>query len=90
MELVKRLVKRRNVGVFAILHDVNLAALFADEVLMLHSGRILKKGSPDEVFTPPILERILDIKTIIQPHPVFGCPHITVLPSTVKYESIVI
>lgn len=80
MEGVKKLVKKRNIGVFAVLHDLNIAALFADEILMLRSGRLLKKGSPEEVFTPPILKRILDIETIVQPHPVFGCPHITVLP----------
>ena len=78
--LVKRLVKRRNIGVFAVLHDLNLAAQFADEILMLRDGEIIHKGSPETVLTPDKLRQTFDIQSVINKHPVFDCPHITTLP----------
>jgi iron complex transport system ATP-binding protein len=78
--LVKRLVKRRNIGVFAVLHDLNLAAQFADEILMLRDGEIIHKGSPKTVLTPDKLRQTFDIQSVINKHPVFDCPHITTLP----------
>lgn len=78
--LVKRLVKRRNIGVFAVLHDLNLAAQFADEILMLRNGEIIFQGNPSEVFTADRLQQTFDINAVINPHPVFDCPHITTLP----------
>lgn len=43
------------VGVVAALHDLNLAAAFADHVILLAQGRLLAEGPPQEVFTAPIL-----------------------------------
>ncbi|MEM6965440.1 MAG: heme ABC transporter ATP-binding protein [Bacteroidota bacterium] len=80
IDLVKRLVKRRNIGVFSVLHDLNLAAQFADEILILRDGKIIEKGTPKEVFTPQKLKQAFDIQAVISKHPVFDCPHITTLP----------
>ncbi|TFU26564.1 ABC transporter ATP-binding protein [Thermus tengchongensis] len=43
-------------GVLAVLHDLNLAALFADRLLLLKEGRPLAQGSPQEVLRPELLE----------------------------------
>ncbi|MEM7104368.1 MAG: heme ABC transporter ATP-binding protein [Bacteroidota bacterium] len=80
--LLKKLAKKYQIGIFAILHDINLAAFLADEIILLKAGRIIKKGSPDAVLTPKILEKTLDISVIINPHPVYGCPNITMVPLT--------
>ena len=82
--LVKRLVKRRNIGVFAVLHDLNLAAQFADEILMLRNGQVIEKGTPQNVFTSKNLMQVFDIQSIISRHPVFDCPHVTTLPRQFK------
>ncbi len=86
IDLVKRLVKQKNIGVFAVLHDINLAAQFADEIIMLRQGKVIEKGSPTAVLTAPKLQRTFDIRAIVKSHPVFGCPHITTLP---QKESII-
>lgn len=80
LELVKSWTIHKNLGVFAILHDLNLAAQFADYIIILKEGKVAHQGHPDHVFTSDHLERSLGIKSIIQEHPVFGCPHITTLP----------
>ncbi|GAA6751888.1 ABC transporter ATP-binding protein [Thermus antranikianii] len=48
-------------GVVAILHDLNLAALFADRVLLLKDGRTVAQGTPEEVLHPGLLEEIYGI-----------------------------
>ncbi len=83
LELVKRIVKRRNIGVFAVLHDINLAAQFADQVLMLKDGRIIHRGNPEVIFTASILKETLGVASIIQRHPVLDCPYILTLPNSI-------
>lgn len=83
IELIKRIVKRRKVGVLAILHDVNLAAQFADEILIMKNGRLKYKGKPAEVLTSEKLKETMDIYAVVQVHPVLGCPHITALSKPV-------
>ena len=45
------------VGVIAALHDLNLAAAFADHVVLLAQGRVLAEGPPEAVFTAPLLSQ---------------------------------
>lgn len=80
LELVKSWTVQKNLGVFAILHDLNLASQFADNIIILKAGRVVQHGQPEFVFTPDHLEQSLEIKSIIKQHPVFGCPHIITLP----------
>jgi iron complex transport system ATP-binding protein len=56
-----RLRTARGLGAVAVLHDVNLAAAFADRVLLLREGRVLATGSPREVLTAAILERLYGV-----------------------------
>jgi iron complex transport system ATP-binding protein len=49
---------RRGGGVMAILHDLNLAAMFADRMIVMHAGRIAASGSPLEVLTEALIPRV--------------------------------
>lgn len=82
LQLVKKWVRRRNIGVLAVLHDINLAAMMADEILLMKDGYIAYKGAPDVVFTEEILREVLGVRAIVGPHPVLPCLHITSLPDT--------
>jgi iron complex transport system ATP-binding protein len=48
LRLLNRL-KRRNIGVLAVLHDLNLAVRYADRVALLHGGRLRDCGPPQDV-----------------------------------------
>jgi len=48
----------RGGGVVAVMHDLNLTAMFADHVVMLKGGRLHAAGSPSEVFTESVLEAV--------------------------------
>ncbi len=54
-------------GVVAVLHDLNLAAR-ADALLLLHQGRVLAAGSPEEVLTPALLHTAYGIHAQIIRH----------------------
>ncbi|MDO5631592.1 MAG: heme ABC transporter ATP-binding protein [Paracoccus sp. (in: a-proteobacteria)] len=46
---------RRGGGVIAVMHDLNLTAMFADHVLLMQNGCALAEGPPDEVLTDALL-----------------------------------
>jgi iron complex transport system ATP-binding protein len=45
-------------GALAILHDLNLASLYADRLIMLDRGRVVGDGDPAEVLTAPLLQSV--------------------------------
>lgn len=53
LRLIKQLTQTKQLMACAILHDVNLAALFADRIIMLVDGKIAVQGTPNEVLTHP-------------------------------------
>ncbi|MEM9935204.1 MAG: ATP-binding cassette domain-containing protein [Bacteroidota bacterium] len=80
IELVKTLIQKYNIGVFTVMHDINLAALFADTLLTMKEGIITHSGTPTHILQPDILKDTLDINAIIHIHPILGCPQVTALP----------
>jgi len=53
-------------GVVAIIHDLNLAAMFADQVVLFSNGRILANGAPQDVITAKCLEQVYTIDTTVR------------------------
>jgi iron-chelate-transporting ATPase len=74
LALVHRLAADRGLGVILVLHDVNMAARFCDEILALHSGKVIARGTPQEIMTPQCLKSIYGIEMGILPHPDTGQP----------------
>ena len=60
--------------VVAVLHDLNLAAAYADRVVLLSDGRIAGNGSPWEVLQRELIETVYRQGVRILEHPVRGCP----------------
>jgi iron complex transport system ATP-binding protein len=48
-------------GVLMVLHEVNHAAAWADHIVAMQSGRIVAEGTPEQVFTPAVLEPLYDM-----------------------------
>ena len=57
-ELVRSLVDSRGLGVLMITHDLNLAARFADSLLLLNEGRAIAAGAPGDVLTQEVVEAV--------------------------------
>jgi iron complex transport system ATP-binding protein len=56
--LLRELAGKQNLGILLASHDLNLAALFADRVIILSQGKIAAAGKPDEVLVPSVLEEV--------------------------------
>ena len=64
----------RGIGVVAVLHDLNLAAMYADRIVMLKDGRVVTKGAPAEVLTEALIEEVFELPVSVVRHPRRGCP----------------
>lgn len=61
LKQLRLLVQRRNVGVVIIVHDLNLARLFCDKILLLHQGDMVAHGAPDEVLSIDNIRNCFDV-----------------------------
>lgn len=73
LDLTKELTQE-GVGVFAVLHDLNLAAQYADRIVVLCDGKVLACGRPSEVLTQEILFEAFGHRVLIARHPCLDCP----------------
>lgn len=64
----------QGVAVLVILHDLNLAARYADTLVLLKTGRVAAAGDPASVMTPPVLRAIYEVDVGVMPHPEDGLP----------------
>jgi iron complex transport system ATP-binding protein len=65
--------------VILVTHHLNLAARFADRVLLLDEGRVAAEGAVNDVFRPEILEAVYRWPLSVAPDPATGTPAVTPL-----------
>jgi len=73
LDLAKQLTTE-GVGVFAILHDLNLAAQYADRIVILSQGKVLATGAPTQVLTQETLYEAFHYHVHVARHPNLDCP----------------
>ena len=78
LDFARRMSDRR-IGVLAVLHDPNLAALYADRMVLLVDGQVQAEGPVDMVLTEDQIEKAFDIRVTIQRHPNRGRPQLVPL-----------
>lgn len=74
MNLIKKLVQELGLGVIIVIHDLNLAARFCDEIIALKSGKLFFQGSPEQFMHPDTLESIYGIRLQVEKHPIDAVP----------------
>ncbi len=65
---------RSGVGVYLIIHDLNLTAQYADRVVVLQNGKVLAADVPEKIFTAPLLKQAFEVEAAVLKHPFFDCP----------------
>lgn len=78
--LVRRLAAERGLAAVAALHDLNLASLYADRLLLLHRGRVVAAGAPAAVLTAERVGRVYGVAVLVHPHPLAGRPQVFLAP----------
>lgn len=65
LEIVSQLQKSRQVTVVMVLHDLNHAAVYSDEVIVVKEGQIYGQGTPKEVMKPEMFEEVFHVHSDI-------------------------
>lgn len=73
---IARSFARAGGGVLAILHDLNLAAAFADHLVVMHKGAIAAEGTPKEVISDALMERVFGLRLRVGQPPDAGVPYV--------------
>lgn len=74
LELLHRLNREQQCTIVMVLHDLNLAARFADYMIAVRSGEIISHGTPHQVMTPHVLKETFQIDAEIVKEPRTGRP----------------
>ena len=73
LQVAVELVKENTVLV-AVMHDINLAAHYADNLFFFKEGELITQGRPGDILTENVIERIFSVKTRVIENPVTGKP----------------
>jgi iron complex transport system ATP-binding protein len=74
LDLVNRLREELNRTVVMVLHDLNLAIQYSDNLIVMHSGELIATGTPAEVITADLLKQVFDLDAVVVDNPVDGGP----------------
>ena len=74
LALVRRLTEERGTATIVVVHEINMAARFCDELLAFKDGRLAARGAPAALLTAQRLEQIFDVAMGVLPHPDSGRP----------------
>jgi len=80
MDLMEKLKEEKGLTVVMVSHDVNLAAMYADRLLLMSSGEVAGVGTPREVLTFETLEKVYRCTILVDESPLGGAPRITLVP----------
>ena len=63
--LLRELVQKRQFNVCCVLHDLNLAARYADRIVLLEKGQVVDNGTPQEVLTESALRNLYQAEVAV-------------------------
>ena len=87
LTLARSLAHDQGKAVLAVLHDLNLAASYCDTLVLMHRGRIVAQGVPQETLTAENVHQIYGARVWVRSHPASGRPFLLSLPDTLEAEA---
>ena len=80
LNLVRHMAREQNLAVLVAIHDLNLASLYADRLILLIDGRIRASGTPSEVLTTETLQNAYQVPLQVHANPQHGSPWVVLQP----------
>ena len=80
MDLMEKLKAEKGVTVVMVSHDINLAAMYGGQVLLLRDGQIVRMGPPKQILNFKTLEETYGCKLLVDESPLGNLPRVTVVP----------
>ena len=81
MQLMQKLNREQGITIFAVLHDINMAARFSDRILVLNEGQKVRDGKVSEVIREEVLKPVYKIDLVVRENPLTGASEIVPLRS---------
>lgn len=66
LNLLKKLNSERGTTIILIIHDINLAARYSDDIILLNEGEIIESGNPEDVITAKNIEKAYNLNAAIE------------------------
>lgn len=76
LDTIKQLSLDEELTVVAVLHDLNFAAMYSDQIVLLKDGKIFKTGEVSQILTESNIKHIFDTEVMVYKSPVVDGPHI--------------
>ncbi|MCL4502619.1 MAG: ABC transporter ATP-binding protein [Deltaproteobacteria bacterium] len=80
MDLLAQLQQELGLTVVMVSHDLNLAAMYGEQLLLLKEGEVVQLGRPAEVLTYEQLERAYDCAMLVDENPLGNVPRVNLVP----------
>jgi iron complex transport system ATP-binding protein len=77
----------RNLAIVAVVHDLALAAVAASRIAVMHEGRIVADGAPDDVMREDTIERVYGVPVRVLAHPDTGRPIVVPAAASIAQPS---
>ncbi len=77
LNLVRKRCDMRQASSLVVTHDLNLTAQFADRILLMRDGKVVRLGKPEEVLTAELLNQVFNVEVLVDAHPITGAPRVT-------------
>jgi len=76
-DLIRFLCETEGLTIAAVTHDINLASIYSDRIVLLDAGKIYREGLPEEVITSTNIGNVYKTKVLVDSYPDTGLPRIT-------------
>lgn len=68
LKLIRRLNKEFGMTIVMVLHDINQALYYSDEIAAMRDGKIVAKGKPDEIITSELINKVYGVNLDVEIH----------------------
>jgi iron complex transport system ATP-binding protein len=83
LHLIRSRFEKQGLQVVAVMHDLNLASFFCDQLIFLKQGKIICQGPTREVLTPENIKQVYGVEAEVRPNPFTNCRQVSFrLPMT--------